>query len=349
MQNRAAVTLIVLVPLLLVGFMVVAPFGLITLSSLPVTTSGWSIYDQETTLTVAGVSGTGTGGQIEVDPDGATWVYLKLIPYPGPGGVLADIMPLYTGKPTIHTGVSASLALPNPTPQVSGDWDIYRFTMGLDFKTVAQRPVTNPVSFESTEVTAVADFNIGLQKGALAGAAPQAKIMDVTVADYKSGITADLTKGWGDVQYLFNGNYDPTKCVLPRVTTITQAGESCIKTIDANRTLAGCKISVALLAGGYCQWSSTWGVNYISQVTVYDVYAVYSLAIDVAVKHGSPPPDTNPWLILLQMLEDFVFNVRDAVVNYATLLGLIGIIIVALILTISIIFIVVRFGGHRKK
>jgi hypothetical protein len=325
--------------------------------------SGWSLYDQVNTLTVDGVKATAVANGADVDPDGAfTWDnFVNFAPWPvyGAAGIFlgfSNAMPTFSGKPLVHVGFSSALTLTSDTPTPVSGYNLYRYVFGVVFKTAAVHPVGNLLSYEDQVVTASADFTVGLQRGVLATAAPDAKIMDVVVQSYTSGVTAHPDWTADQIQAEFRKSFFAGTCVPPTVTTLSQGHEGLITSYDANRTTVACVLGVQLGAGGYREVTYAVPASgldpYWSATTIFNVYANYVLSVDVAVAQtgsgGGKAPDTNPWDMLTLILQDLSFTLTTFLDPGAILFGIV-LLIVLFVLIFVAYKLLARRRHHRRK
>lgn len=285
----------------------------------------WQFTAKTSSLKVNGVvQNLGTLSQMNLDADGALSEYSNV-------GWL----------PEIHAGLGMLRPSGVDPVEVSG-YMAYTYEFDVMIKTIADR---HGMWYESALANIEFRFDLVLQEG-IFNETPDAMIAEAWISDYSRGLSADANLDWSDIRELFETGADPAKNVDPEVVTSTQSGESLIT--GGTTQTASCMIGVSLRAGGLMQWSSLLGLLYISGVTVFNVFALYTVTVEVLIEQppddgggddpSDPPIIINPFVVFLQPLADLTIPIR----TWFASLGVWGYVIVVAVVVIILWFFLIR-------
>jgi hypothetical protein len=325
--------------LLIVGIALFGVSNALTLA--PATVAGvWPIRAGPVSLSVNAQSSSAIlASAIDYDPDG------PLTLQTAPGSVMWEGL-----TPTVHFGVGSLRAVREP-PTLAGDYYAYLYEVDIDFKTLAHH--YGSVYFESRAAACTGYFAIVIDTGAAGvGANTSAIISDVWITSYRSGVAKNPGASWQEVKAAYDASSFPEENVIPNVVTSTQAGEPLI-TEGAGTAAVTCRVALTLYPGGLYEWGYVLIFPVGKNVYVDDVYATYTCRVEVLVPKGEAPPFANPLLILLQMLQDFGFWVRDSWARLSDALGLwlwvlLGVLVLFLFCFVRPIL-TSYLGGHKSK
>jgi len=329
-KNTQAIALVILIPVLLIGILALG--GGVRMSSVAIDNGIWQVGATYNGMTAAGVK----SASYVFDPDGSV--------YNNPG---------HQGRPTYRVTFSDFRTLAADTTSSDG-YTIHSIGMDIGVRTIAM--TDGGCMYESDPGTVAIDFGVLFTKGNAWSAAYIGAIASVSVKGGSAYLTAWSTLGWDQAKTLYDAEVTKsgsgTWSVSPQVTWVwpSAAGGDCYT--GGNTTSVTGQVQVSLRAGSVMSMAQG-GVPV--HVTVYDVGALYTIAITLKSKGAAPT--TNPFAGILQFLTDLFTRVHSQFEQFMdwlfALLGawvpilLIG--IAAIVLTVTIVFIVVRFGGRGKR
>ena len=136
-----------------------------------------------------------------------------------------------------------------------------------------------------------------------------------------------------------------------------QTAANLIDSLSADGQTANCHATVAMRAGGEftpSTWVSPLQRTANAKYTVHNVYALFTLRLQVLMDEGTTPPAVPWWEVVILVLQDLVVRVRNGWERILDALGAwfatYGMLILALIVFLVVCYLFLRFrrgGKHR--
>lgn len=298
----------------------------LTLSPVQVDGGAWQLTASLDQLSVDTKSATGTNYNIDFDVDD-----------PITTSAMYGASGLEGMKPGVHLGLGSSFRSSDELPRSVEGYTAYIYAIDLDFKSMAKQ-YGNSIHYESEQVACTGSFTVKLSEGAWADP-PDGVISDVWIVEYESGLSEFPGASTLEVQSLFKEGD-----ITPIIMTSSQAGEGLIYDGSGTRE-AKCRISVSMRAGGAITWATFLIFPVAQTVHVYNVYAKYTLYVEVLVEAGGKAPIPNPFAIILAILQDFGFRIRDL---FDRMMDALGIFIWVVIAVIILLFYLLCIRNKRR-